>query len=73
MQFACFSPIFLLASEGGKYYKESHGNGALLLKKNIEYYMNLRYKLIPYLYSEGYNYHITGHGIVKPFYYDYPK
>ena len=35
--------------------------------------MNLRYKLIPYLYSESYNYHITGHGIVKPFYYDYPK
>ena len=33
MQFACFSPIFLLASEGGKYYKREHGNGALLLKK----------------------------------------
>jgi polar amino acid transport system ATP-binding protein len=35
--------------------------------------MNLRYKLIPYLYSESYNYHKTGHGIIKPFYYDYPR
>ena len=35
--------------------------------------MNLRYKLIPYLYSESYNYHKTGHGLVKPFYIDYPK
>ena len=73
MQFACFSPIFLLASEGGKYYKREPWKWSPTIEKNIEYYMNLRYKLIPYLYSEGYNYHITGHGIVKPFYYDYPK
>lgn len=73
MQFACFSPIFLLASEGGKYYKREPWKWRPTIEKNIEYYMNLRYKLIPYLYSESYNYHITGHGIVKPFYYDYPK
>ena len=35
--------------------------------------MNLRYKLIPYLYTESYNYHKTGLGIIKPFYHDYPK
>lgn len=73
MQFACFSPIFLLASEGGKYYKREPWKWNPSIESHIRYYMELRYKLIPYIYSEGYNYHITGHGIVKPFYYDYPK
>ena len=43
------------------------------MKSHIVSYINLRYKLIPYLYSESYNYHKSGHAIIKPFYYDYPK
>lgn len=73
IQFACFSPIFLLASEGGKYYKREPWKWNTIIKNHISFYMNLRYRLIPYLYSESYDYHVTGHGIVKPFYYDYPK
>ena len=73
IQFACFSPIFLLASEGGKYYKREPWKWNSIIQNHIISYMNLRYKLIPYLYSESYNYHKTGHGIVKPFYYEYPK
>ena len=73
IQFACFSPIFLLASEGGKYYKREPWKWNTIIKDHISFYMNLRYKLIPYIYSESYNYHITGHGIIKPFYHDYPK
>lgn len=73
IQFACFSPIFLLASEGGKYYKREPWKWNSIIQNHIILYMNLRYKLIPYLYSESYNYHKTGHGIIKPFYYDYPK
>jgi len=73
IQFACFSPIFLLASEGGKYYKREPWKWNTIIQNHITYYMNLRYKLIPYIYSESYNYHKTGHGIIKPFYYDYPK
>ena len=73
IQFASFSPIFLLASEGGKYYKREPWKWNTIIKNHIVYYINLRYKLIPYLYSESYNYHKTGHGIIKPFYYDYPK
>lgn len=73
IQFACFSPIFLLASEGGKYYKREPWKWNSIIQNHIISYMNLRYKLIPYLYSESYNYHKTGHGIIKPFYYDYPK
>ena len=73
IQFACFSPIFLLASEGGKYYKREPWKWNSIIKNHIVTYMNLRYKLIPYLYSESYNYHKTGHGIIKPFYYEYPR
>ena len=73
IQFACFSPIFLLASEGGKYYKREPWKWNPIIENDIIYFMNLRYKLIPYIYTESYNYHKTGKGIVKPFYYDYPK
>lgn len=73
IEFSCFSPIFLLASEGGVYYKREPWKWNSIIRNNIIYYMNLRYKLIPYLYSESYNYHKTGHGLVKPFYIDYPK
>lgn len=73
IEFACFSPIFLLASEGGKYYKREPWKWNPIMEENIKYFMNLRYKLIPYIYTESYNYHKTGYGIVKPFYYDYPK
>ena len=73
IQFACFSPIFLLASEGGKYYKREPWKWNSIIQNHITYYMNLRYKLIPYLYSESYNYHKTGHGIIKPFYFAYPR
>ena len=73
IQFACFSPIFLLASEGGEYYKREPWKWNSIIKNHITMYMNLRYKLIPYLYSESYNYHKTGHALIKPFYHDYPK
>lgn len=73
LQFACFSPIFLLASDKGKYYKREPWKWNPIIEEHITYYMNLRYKLIPYLYSESYQYHQTGHGLVKPFYHDYPR
>lgn len=73
IEFATFSPIFLLASEGGLYYKREPWKWNYILKEHITNYINLRYKLIPYLYSESYKYHKYGKGLIKPFYYDYPK
>jgi len=73
IEFSCFSPIFLLASEGGVYYKREPWKWNPIIENDIINFMNLRYKLIPYIYTESYNYHKTGKGIVKPFYYDYPK
>ncbi len=73
VQFATFSPIFLLASDKGKYYKREPWKWSIKVKNNIINYINLRYKLIPYLYSESYKYHNEGKGIIKPFYFEYPK
>ncbi len=73
IQFACFSPIFLMASEKGQYYKREPWKWNYILRSHITFYINLRYKLIPYLYSESYRYHKDGKGLVKPFYFDYPK
>ena len=73
IEFSCFSPIFMLASEGGKYYKRELWKWNPITRNTIIKYMNLRYKLIPYIYTESYYYHQTGEGLIKPFYYDYPK
>ena len=38
-----------------------------------KYYLRLRNKLIPYLYTESFNYHKTGLPIIQPLYYNYPE
>ena len=73
VQLGTFSPIFLLASDGGKYYKREPWRWNQMNLGVIREYMQLRHKLIPYLYSESYVYHKTGSPIVQPFYYKYPK
>lgn len=35
-------------------------------------YLQLRHRLIPYLYTEAYNYYNDAKLFIKPFYYDYP-
>ena len=73
VEFSCFSPIFLMASEGGEYFKRESYKLNSTIKNSVISYINLRYKLIPYLYSESNYYHETGHALIKPFYFDYPK
>jgi len=36
-------------------------------------YMQLRHRLVPYLYTEAYKYHTTGAPLIQPLYYRYPK
>ena len=73
IQFGVFSPIFILAGEAGKYYKREPWKWNQLKLSVIREYMQLRNKLIPYIYNEGYNYHKFGIPIVQPLYYKYPK
>lgn len=73
IQFGVFSPIFILASDQGKYYKREPWRWNQQNLAIIKEYMQLREGLIPYIYTEGYNYYKTGLPIIQPMYYSYPK
>jgi len=73
IQLGTFSPIFLLASDGGKYYKREPWKWNESNREIIKKYMNLRNQLIPYLYTEAYIYHRSGSPLIQPLYYSYPK
>ena len=73
IQFGVFNPIFILASEGGKYYKREPWKWNQINLSVIRDYMQLRNKLVPYIYNEGYTYHKYGVPIIQPLYYKYPK
>ena len=73
LQFGVFNPIFLLASDMGKYYKREPWKWNQLILTVIQDYMQLRNKLVPYIYNESYNYHKYGVPLVQPLYYKYPK
>ena len=73
IQFGVFSPIFILAGEAGKFYKREPWKWNSLKLSVIREYMQLRNKLIPYIYNEGYIYHKYGVPLIQPLYYKYPK
>lgn len=73
IQFATYSPIFRLASKKGRYYKREPWYWDVKTIKIIKDYTNVRLKLIPYLYSEGYKYSKTGLPLMQPLYYIYPE
>lgn len=73
IQFGVFNPIFILAGDTGKYYKREPWKWNQLNLSVIRTYMQLRNKLIPYIYNEGYNYHEYGVPLIQPLYYKYPK
>ena len=73
IQFGVFSPIFLLAGESGKYYKREPWKWNQIILNIIRDYMQLRNKLVPYIYNESYTYHKYGVPLIQPLYYKYPK
>ena len=73
IQFGVFSPLLVIASDGGKYYRREPWRWNLSQQEIIKKYLRLRQKLIPYIYTEAYIYHKTGSPIIQPLYYEYPK
>ena len=73
IQFGVFNPIFILASEAGKYYKREPWKWDQIKLSVIREYMQLRNKLVPYIYTEAYSYHKYGVPLIQPLYYKYPK
>lgn len=73
IQFGTFSPLLVLASDGGRYYRREPWRFSTSKEEIIKKYLTLRNKLIPYIYTEAYIYHKNGSPIVQPLYYKYPK
>ena len=72
VELGVFSPILRFNINGGKYYKREPWRWDVKTKEIVTKYLQLRHRLIPYLYTEAYNYHVDGNLLIKPMYYDYP-
>lgn len=73
VQLGVFSPIFKFGSAGGKYYKREPWLWEVKTYRIVKDYLQLRHRLIPYLYTEMYKYSRSGIPIIKPLYYKTPK
>ena len=73
IQFGVFSPMLILASDNGKYYKREPWRWNEAQLAIIRKYLKLRNKLIPYIYTEDYIYYKSGSPLIQPLYYKYPK
>ena len=73
VEYGAFSPILRLSSAGSRYYKREPWSWDVHTLSIVSYYLNLRSKLIPYLYTEAHNYTENLLPIIQPIYYNYPE
>ena len=73
IQLGVFSPMLILASDDGKYYRREPWRWNEAQFQTIKKYLDLRNKIIPYLYTENYIYYKQGSPVIQPLYYKYPK
>ncbi|MGI6329732.1 MAG: TIM-barrel domain-containing protein [Bacilli bacterium] len=73
VQLGTFSPIFRIHVDQGQYYKREPWRWNLQVSSIIKEYMQLRHRLLPYLYTEAYKYHKIGTPLIQPLYYKFPQ
>ena len=73
VQLATFSPILKFGADKGKYYKREPWRWNIKTLGIVRDYLQLRHKLIPYMYSEAYSYHKNGTPLITPIYYKIPE
>ena len=73
VQLGTFSPIMKLSSDYGKYYKREPWRWSIKVHDITKDYLQLRHKLIPYLYSEAYRLSRYGTPVLQPLYYSNPE
>ncbi len=72
VELGVFSPIFRFHAARGKYYKREPWRWNIKTYTIAKDYLSLRHRLIPYLYTEAYNYHKKGSTLIQPLYYQLP-
>lgn len=69
LQLGVFSPILKFGIDKGKYYKREPWRWDIKTFTIAKDYLNLRHRLIPYIYSEAYKYHKFGKSLIIPLYF----
>lgn len=72
VQLGVFSPILRFHAGRSKYYKREPWRWDIKTLSVVDDYLRLRHRLIPYLYTEAYQYYQTGVPIVRPLYHEVP-
>lgn len=73
VQMGTFSPILKLSADDGRFYKREPWRWDVKTYAITKDYLQLRHRMIPYLYSEAYKYHKFGIPLIQPIYYNYPE
>ena len=71
LELGVFSPILRFHGARGPYYKKEPWLWDTKVEAISRHYLRLRHRLIPYIYTEAYNYTRTGTPLIQPFYYNY--
>ncbi len=69
VQLGTFSPILKFGADKGKYYKREPWKWSVKTYTIAKDYLELRHKMIPYVYNESYKYHKEGIPLIKPVFY----
>lgn len=73
VQLGTFSPILKFGVDKGEYYKREPWRWDIKTYTIVKDFLQLRHKLIPYIYSEAYKYHKYGTPLIKPIYHTNPE
>lgn len=73
VQLATFSPIMKLSSDNGKYYKREPWRWGIKTFDITRNYLQLRHRLIPYIYAEAYRLSRYGTPLLQPLYYKHSE
>lgn len=71
LELSVYSPILRFHGARGPYYKREPWLWDPKTESIAADYLRLRHRLIPYLYTEAYNYTKAGTPLIQPFYYNY--
>mgnify|MGYP000756014693 FL=1 len=71
LELSVYSPILRFHGARGPYYKREPWLWDVKTENIAADYLRLRHRLIPYLYTEAYNYTKSGTPLIQPFYYNY--
>lgn len=71
LELGVFSPVLRFHGARGDYYKREPWLWDPKTETIAADYLRLRHRLIPYLYTEAYNYSRSGTPLIQPFYYNY--